>query len=155
MTSNIGVKEVSIFGKGIGYGANNIVNETQRSQKIIQKALKDKFKPEFLNRIDETIIFNRLSLDNIKEIMKNEMKDVEKNISDIGYKLELNNQAYDYIAQEGFHEEYGARPLNRAIQTYVENTVSEAIVEGDLKLGQKITIKYTEKKGIYYSISDS
>jgi ATP-dependent Clp protease ATP-binding subunit ClpC len=148
MTSNVGVKELSQFGGGIGFGGNSIVDEQERSKRIIQKALKNKFKPEFINRIDETIIFNSLSKDHIKLIIKNELKKVKARIIEIGYKLELTKTAMDFIAKEGYHKEYGARPLNRAIQKYVEDPIADAVMDGHLKEGGKIRLGYNAKDGI-------
>jgi len=153
MTSNIGVKELSQFGTGIGYGTRNtIIDEANRAEDIIKKALKDKFKPEFLNRIDETIIFNSLSQDDINIIIKNEINEVKERISELNYKLLVNKTAMDYIATEGYHKEYGARPLKRAIQKYVEDPITDAIMDGKLKEGWTITLSYTKKNGIITKI---
>ena len=112
MTSNIGVKELSQFGSGIGYAtSNSIIDEEERAKGIIQKAMKDKFKPEFLNRIDETIVFNSLSQENINVIIKNEINEVKERISELNYKLVVNKSAMEFISKEGYHKEYGARPL--------------------------------------------
>ena len=149
MTSNIGVKELSQFGKGIGYGtASSIVDEAQRAKDIIKKALKDKFKPEFLNRIDETIIFNSLTQDDINIIIKNEVKEVQERIGELNYKLVVNKTAMEFIAKEGYHKEYGARPLKRAIQKYVEDPITDAIMDGKLKEGNTIKLSYSAKDGI-------
>jgi len=148
MTSNVGVKKLSQFGSGIGYGENSIVDEQERGKRIIQKALKDKFKPEFINRIDETIIFNSLTEEHIGVIIKNELKKVKARISELGYKLELTPSAINYIAKEGYHKEYGARPLTRAIQQYVEDPIADAVMDGHLKEGGKIKLGYNVKDGI-------
>ena len=148
MTSNIGVKELSQFGSAIGFGGNSIIDEEERAANIIQKALKDKFKPEFLNRIDDTIIFNSLSPANIRVIIENELNEVKERISELGYALELTKGAIDFIAKEGYHKEYGARPLNRAIQKYVEDPIADAVVDGELKEGGTIKLGYTVKDGI-------
>jgi ATP-dependent Clp protease ATP-binding subunit ClpC len=149
MTSNIGVKQLSQFGTGIGYTTkNSIVDEEERAKSIIQKALKDKFKPEFLNRIDETIIFNSLNQENIKVIIKNEIKEVKERIGELNYKLMVNKGAMDFIAKEGYHKEYGARPLKRAIQKYVEDPITDAVMDGELKEGGTIKLSYNSKDGI-------
>jgi len=153
MTSNVGVKRLAQFGGGIGFGGNSIVDEQERGKAIIQKALKDKFKPEFINRIDETIIFNSLTEEHIKVIIKNEIKEVKARIKEIGYKLELNKSAMDYIAKEGYHKEYGARPLTRAIQRYVEDPIADAVMDGHLKKGGTIKLGYNTKEGITSKIS--
>lgn len=149
MTSNIGVKELSQFGTGIGYStSNSIIDDEERAKSIIQKALKDKFKPEFLNRIDETIIFNSLSQENLNMIIKNEIKEVKERISDLKYKLNVTKPAMEFIALEGYHKEYGARPLKRAIQKYIEDPITDEIMDGNLKEGGTIKISYSSKDGI-------
>jgi len=148
MTSNIGVKQLSQFGNGIGFGGNSIIDEEERAKAIIQKALKDKFKPEFLNRIDDTIIFNSLQPKHIRIIIENELDVVKERILELGYTLELTKGAIDFIAKKGYHKEYGARPLNRAIQTYVEDPIADAVVDGALKEGGTIKLGYSVKEGI-------
>ena len=154
MTSNVGVKELGQFGSGIGFGGNSIVDEQERATSIIQKALKNKFKPEFLNRIDDTIIFNSLKQEDINIIIKNEIKIVQKRISEIGYNLELTKGAMDFIAKEGYHKEYGARPLVRAIQKYVEDPIADAVVDNELKEGGTIKLGYSTKDGITTKVTN-
>jgi len=154
MTSNIGVKELSQFGGGIGFETgNSIVNEESRAKSIIKKALKKKFKPEFLNRIDDTIIFNGLQPEHIEVIIKHELNEVKKRIAELGIALTLTKDAMTFIAKEGYHKEYGARPLNRAIQKYVEDPIADALINGDLVDGGKIKLGYSEKKGVTSTIS--
>lgn len=149
MTSNIGVKELSAFGKGIGYETkNSIVNEDNRAKSIIKKALKDKFRPEFLNRVDETIIFNSLAQEDINIIIKNEIKKVESRVSELKFKLQVNKTAMEYVAKQGYDKEYGARPLKRAIQKYVEDPITDEVMNGNLKEGGTIKLSYTPKDGI-------
>lgn len=153
MTSNVGASQLAQYGTSIGFGENTIVDEEIRAKSIIKKALKDKFKPEFLNRIDDTIIFNPLLPEHIDLIIKNEINIVKKRIADIGYNLELTKGALKYIAEKGYHKEYGARPLNRAIQQYVEDPIADAIVEGELVEGGTIKLGHSEKIGITTKIS--
>lgn len=148
MTSNIGVKQLSQFGNGIGFGGNSIIDEEERAKAIIRKALKDKFKPEFLNRIDDTIIFNSLQPKHIRVIIENELDVVKERIAELGYTLELTKGAVDFIANEGYHKEYGARPLNRAIQKYVEDPIADAVVDGELGENGTIKLGYNIKDGI-------
>jgi ATP-dependent Clp protease ATP-binding subunit ClpC len=156
MTSNIGVKELSQFGSGIGYAtSNSIIDEEERAKGIIQKAMKDKFKPEFLNRIDETIVFNSLSQENINVIIKNEINEVKERISELNYKLVVNKSAMEFIAKEGYHKEYGARPLKRAIQKYVEDPITDAVMDGELKEGGTIKLSYNIKDGITFKVLKS
>ena len=149
MTSNIGAKELSQFGKGIGYGTKNtIANEEKRAKSIIEKALKNNFKPEFLNRVDETIIFNTLKEEDIDVIIENEIEIVKERIKELNYKLIVNKAATNFIAKEGYDKEYGARPLKRAIQKYIEDPITDNVMDGTLKDGGTIKLSYTVKDGI-------
>ena len=141
MTSNIGVSELNSFGKSIGFDTgNSIANEEARARAIIEKALKKKFKPEFLNRIDESIIFNSLKQEDIHKIIYMEIEKLESRISEVGYKLRINKQAIEFLAKEGYDEAYGARPLARTIQHHVEDSVADEILSGTLKTGDTIKI---------------
>lgn len=141
LTSNIGVKEVNSFGKTMGFETPaNIVNEENRARAIIEKALKKKFKPEFLNRIDEAIVFNGLSEEDIHKIIYVEIEKLEKRISEMNYKIDINKDAIEFIAKQGYDEAYGARPLARAIQHYVEDAVADEILNGNILEGETISI---------------
>jgi ATP-dependent Clp protease ATP-binding subunit ClpC len=141
LTSNIGVREVNSFGKTMGFETPaNIVNEENRARAIIEKALKKKFKPEFLNRIDEAIVFNGLSEEDIHKIIYVEIEKLEKRISEMNYKIEINKDAIEFIAKQGYDEAYGARPLARAIQHYVEDAVADEILNGNILEGETISI---------------
>ena len=154
MTSNIGVKEISQFGTGIGYSsANSITNDELRIKHIIEKALKDKFRPEFLNRVDETIIFNSLNQDDILKIIELELTEVKKRMSELGYNLLVNKAAKNFIAKEGYDKEFGARPLNRAIQKYIEDPITDEVMEGKLKEGDTVKISYNPTDGIITKVS--
>jgi ATP-dependent Clp protease ATP-binding subunit ClpC len=154
MTSNIGVKKLAQFGKSIGYGTkNNIIDDELRIKNIIKKALKDKFPPEFLNRIDETIIFNSLTPEHINVIIVNEINELKKRMFELGYKLILNKSIINYVAKEGYHKEYGARPLTRAIQKYIEDPITDAVMDGDLKEGGTIKLSYTPKSGVITKVT--
>ena len=154
MTSNIGIKKLAQFGTSIGYGTkNSIIDDENRSKNIIKKALKDKFSPEFLNRIDEAIIFNSLMPKHINIIIINEINNLKKRIAELGYNLALNKSIIDYVAKEGYHKEYGARPLTRAIQKYIEDPITDAVMSGDLKEGGTIKLSYSPKTGIKTKVS--
>lgn len=147
MTSNIGVKEVNSFGKTMGFETPaNIVNEENKARAIIEKALKKKFKPEFLNRIDEAIIFKSLSKEDIHKIIYLEIDRLEKRISEMNYKIDISTDAIDFIAKNGYDEAYGARPLARAIQHYVEDAVADEILVGNIKEGETIEITLDKEK---------
>jgi ATP-dependent Clp protease ATP-binding subunit ClpC len=147
LTSNIGVREVNSFGKTMGFETPaNIVNEENKARAIIEKALKKKFKPEFLNRIDEAIIFNGLSEEDIHKIIYLEIASLEKRISEMNYKIDIQKDAIEFIAKNGYDDAYGARPLARAIQHYVEDAVADEILNGNVKEGETIEITLDKEK---------
>lgn len=145
MTSNIGVTEARDFGKGIGFGANNIGKTQERISSIIQQTLKKKFKPEFLNRLDDTIIFNSLTREDISKIIGLEVNKLNKRINEMGYDMKVDKTAIDYICDVGYSEEYGARPLARAIQKHIEDNITDEILLGNIKEGDTIKISYNKK----------
>lgn len=146
MTSNIGVKELATFGNGVGFKTDaTIANKEERDRNIIEKALKKKFSPEFLNRIDDTIIFNSLKVDDIKKIIKIEIDKLKNNLTDLGYEINLDASAINFLVKEGYHEEYGARPLARAIQVHIGNLIADEILQGNITEGSKIKISYDKK----------
>jgi ATP-dependent Clp protease ATP-binding subunit ClpC len=143
LTSNIGVKEVGSFGKNMGFETpNTLLNEENKTRDIIEKALKKKFRPEFLNRIDEAIVFRGLKREDIGQIIYVELEKLEKRVSEMGYTLKINEEAIDFLANHGYDEEYGARPLARAIQHYVEDAVADEILNDNIKEGETINIIY-------------
>ncbi len=147
MTSNIGVKELSQFGKGLGFTTGaEIANEEERARVIIEKALKKKFKPEFLNRIDEAIIFNGLKKDDIDKIIYKELESLEERINEMGFELKLGKNAIDFLAKKGYDPEYGARPLARTIQRYVEDPIADEVLSGNVNEGDTLRIDYDDKK---------
>ena len=147
LTSNVGVKELNSFGKTIGFETSSaIANEDARSRSIIEKALKKKFKPEFLNRIDESIVFNSLKPEDINKIIYNEVAEVQGRLEEVGYKLDIDKAAVEFLAKEGYDENYGARPLARTIQRYVEDQVADEILNGTVKEGETIKITFDKDK---------
>ena len=147
LTSNIGVKEVSSFGKTMGFEtAASIVGEENRARSIIEKALKKKFKPEFLNRIDEAIIFRGLTEEDIHKIIYLEIESLEKRVIEMGYNLTVTKDAIEFLARQGYDEAYGARPLARAIQHYVEDPVADEILNENILEGETIEVSYDSKK---------
>ncbi|MBP6385430.1 MAG: ATP-dependent Clp protease ATP-binding subunit [Pseudarcicella sp.] len=147
MTSNIGARDLKDFGSGIGFSpkakADNI-DEIAKS--TIQNALKKAFSPEFLNRLDDVIMFNSLEREQIHQIIDLLLKKLFARILSLGYHVELTEKAKDFIAEKGYDPQYGARPLNRAIQKYLEDPVAEEILKGDLNEGDVILADYTEEK---------
>jgi ATP-dependent Clp protease ATP-binding subunit ClpC len=117
-----------------------MANEDERTRSIIEKALKKKFKPEFLNRIDEIIVFNSLKEEDIHKIIHNELDKLKERIKEMGYDLKINKAAIEFVAKNGYDEAYGARPLNRAIQRYIEDPIADEILSGNIKEGETINI---------------
>lgn len=147
LTSNIGVKELNSFGKTMGFEtAESIVNEENRARSIIEKALKKKFKPEFLNRIDEAITFRGLTQEDIHKIIYIETEKLEKRVNEMGYNLTVTKEAIEFLAKQGYDEAYGARPLARAIQHYVEDPVADEILNENFKEGDTIEVSFDSKK---------
>ena len=146
MTSNAGTRQLKDFGRGIGFSASAntglALNEQDKehARQIVQKALSKQFSPEFLNRLDEIITFDQLDLEAIKRIIDIELKGLTKRINDLGYTIELNDEAKEFVATKGYDIQFGARPLKRAIQTYIEDGLCERIVNGDIAAGAVIHI---------------
>lgn len=146
MTSNIGIKEANSFGKTMGLETpNGMLNEENRARAIIEKALKKKFKPEFLNRIDEAIIFNSLKQEDIHKIIHVEFAKLKERVTEMGYGLTITDEALDFLAKHGYDEEYGARPLTRTLQHYVEDTVADEILADHINEGDTINIVYEKE----------
>ena len=148
MTSNIGARQVKDFGKGLGFEtASQKAQSSDIEKSVIEKELKKIFSPEFLNRVDDIVIFNALEKEDIRKIVDIELSKLTKRIDDLGYKIEISNSAKDFIVEKGFDRKYGARPLNRAIQKYIEDLLAENVVTNKIKEGDKILIdKIKEKK---------
>lgn len=147
MTSNIGARQLKDFGQGVGFGTASKKAQADSHQKsVIENALKKAFAPEFLNRIDDVIVFNPLEREDIHNIIDIELDKLFKRIKDIGYDLTLSEKAKDYIADKGFDKQYGARPLKRAIQKYIEDSLAEEIVNSNLNEGDSIFMDLDKKK---------
>ncbi|KQC34014.1 Clp protease ClpC [Nonlabens sp. YIK11] len=146
MTSNIGARKLKDFGSGVGFGtAAQKSAEMDNARGVIEGALKKTFAPEFLNRIDDVIIFNALEREDIHKIIDIELAKLFSRIDDLGYNLKLSDKAKDYIADKGFDKQYGARPLKRAIQKYIEDALAEEIVNSQLEEGDSIFMDLDEK----------
>ena len=152
MTSNAGTRQLKDFGRGVGFsaaGSNGLMlneEDKEHARSIVQKALSKQFSPEFLNRLDEIITFDQLDMDAIKQIIDIELKGLYKRIEQIGYKIDLSEEAKEFVASKGYDVQFGARPLKRAIQNYIEDGVSDLIVNGNLPLGSTIHITLHENK---------
>ena len=146
MTSNIGARKLKDFGTGIGFGtASQKAQEDSNARSVIENALKKSFAPEFLNRIDDVVMFNALEKEDINKIIDIELGKLLLRIKDLGYNLNLSDKAKDFIAEKGFDRQYGARPLKRAIQKYVEDALAEEIITSHVQEGDSINIDLDEK----------
>ena len=152
MTSNAGTRQLKDFGRGVGFnsaGSSSLMlneQDKEHARSIVQKALSKQFSPEFLNRLDEIITFDQLDLEAIKQIIDIELKGLYKRIEQIGYQIDLTEEAKEFVASKGYDVQFGARPLKRAIQNYIEDGISDLIVNGDLKPGDTIHITKMEGK---------
>jgi len=147
MTSNIGARQLKDFGGGVGFGTSSKKDQADAHAKsVIEGALKKSFAPEFLNRIDDVIVFNSLEREDIHSIIDIELNKLLNRISDLGYTLNLSTNAKDYIADKGFDKKYGARPLKRAIQKYIEDALAQEIVNSKLTEGDTITMDFDDIK---------
>jgi len=141
MTSNIGSRELKDFGRGVGFKAeSNQSTSNEYSKSIIQKALKKAFAPEFLNRIDDVIMFNALTKEHIHKIIDIELKGLFERVTNLGYTIELTSEAKDFVAEKGYDVQYGARPLKRAIQKYLEDEMAEVIIKSEIQVGDTILV---------------
>ena len=145
LTSNTGSRKVQDFGSGIGFGTKTVAEEQQAEKDIINKALKKKFAPEFLNRIDEVIVFNSLTKNVVMSILNKECKELAENLKDVGeYVLKVNKAAKNIILEQGFDPKYGARPLRRSLERLIENPVAEMILKKEISEGDVINITATK-----------
>ena len=146
MTSNIGAKQVKDFGTGVGFETSNMKSQASEIEKgVIQNALKKTFAPEFLNRVDDVVIFNTLEKKDIEKIVEIELMKLIKRVEKIGFGLSLTKAAKAFLNDKSFDKKYGARPLNRAIQKYVDDLLAENVVNNNIEEGIHITLDY--KKG--------
>ncbi|MEN9570879.1 MAG: hypothetical protein RL172_2110 [Bacteroidota bacterium] len=147
MTSNIGARQLKDFGDGVGFAtAARMQNSEENNKAVIEKALKRTFSPEFLNRIDDVVIFNALNKENIFEIIDILMKGVMKRLVNLGFSLELTPDAKDFLAEKGYDIQFGARPLHRAIQKYLEDPLAEEILNMNVKEGDILIADLDESK---------
>jgi ATP-dependent Clp protease ATP-binding subunit ClpC len=141
MTSNIGARQLQEFGSGVGFNTTSrTATEEQDRKGIIEAALRKAFAPEFLNRVDDLIVFNPLKKEHIHQIIDIELSKLFHRITDLGYKIELTDAAKDFIAEKGYDEKYGARPLRRSIQKYLEDPIAEEIINSNLQEGDTLVV---------------
>ena len=147
MTSNIGARQVKDFGRGLGFEtASQKAQSSEIEKGVIEKELKKTFSPEFLNRIDDIVVFNTLDKKDIRKIVDIELAKLIKRIEKLGYVIEISNNAKDFIAEKGFDIKYGARPLNRAIQKYIEDLLAENVVSNSIKEGDHLLLDHTNEE---------
>ena len=146
MTSNIGTRQLKDFGKGIGFTSGYEENLKEHSRSVITKALNKQFAPEFLNRLDEIINFDQLEMESLVKIVNIELEGLYQRVKNIGYNLNIDEEAKRFIANKGYDIQYGARPLKRAIQTHVEDLLSEIILGSEIKEGDTIRGTYDKEK---------
>jgi ATP-dependent Clp protease ATP-binding subunit ClpC len=146
MTSNIGSRQLKDFGQGIGFSSpKSAKDDSENAKYIVQKALKRAFAPEFLNRIDDVVMFNTLSKEDIFKIIDIELKELYDRVESLNYKLKISRAAKDFIAEKGYDTQFGARPLKRAIQKYLEDEMAEVIIKASISEGDTISIGFDKK----------
>ncbi len=147
MTSNIGVRQLKDFGEGVGFSTQAKQSTSEESNKgVIEKALKRTFSPEFLNRIDDVIIFNALNQEDINKIIHILMKGVMKRLNSLGFEMEMSDETLKFIAEKGYDQQFGARPLHRAIQKYLEDPLAEEILNHRIVEGDKVVAHFDEQE---------
>ena len=146
MTSNVGTRELKDFGSGIGFAKDERAGDKEYSRAVIQKALNKRFAPEFINRIDEIINFDQLGKEAIIDIVDLELAQIIKRVTELGYSIEMTAEAKSFLADKGYDIQYGARPLKRALQNYVEDEISELLLDGALQQGDTIVVTAGEQK---------
>lgn len=147
MTSNVGSRKLKDFGTGIGFNFQSKIDEDQKIKNdVIEKELKKIFSPEFLNRVDEVIMFNSLSKENIGNIVDTEVKTTVQRLKEIGYDIVITPSLKDFLFEKGYDANYGARPLKRAIQKYIEDSITDSIINEEFKVGDKISMRYDKEK---------
>ena len=146
MTSNAGTRQLKEFGRGVGFNSTGTlglsINESDKehARSIIQKSLSKQFAPEFLNRLDEIITFDQLDMEAIKKIIDIELRGLVSRVENMGYHIEISDAAKEFVATKGYDVQFGARPLKRAIQNYIEDGLCERILGGEVKSGDTINI---------------
>jgi ATP-dependent Clp protease ATP-binding subunit ClpC len=147
MTSNIGARQLKDFGQGVGFTTKaKAESADEHSRNVIENALKKAFAPEFLNRIDDVVIFNSLDREDIHKIIDIELEKLYSRINGLGYQVKMTAEAKDFITEKGFDTQFGARPLKRAIQKYVEDPLAEEIIKSSLSEGDMIEIDLDKEK---------
>ncbi len=154
MTSNIGTRQLKDFGRGIGFSTASDLSDIEHSRGVIKKALSKAFAPEFLNRVDDLVMFDQLSKESIYKIIDLELEGFYKRVKGLGFKIEISNEAKDFIASKGYDVQFGARPLKRAIQKYLEDEMAEMIILTSVSEGDRINVEFdNENQKIIMNVS--
>ena len=155
MTSNIGSRQLKDFGQGVGFMTKaKMESSSENARGVIENALKKTFAPEFLNRIDDVIIFNSLEREDIHKIIDIELAQLFKRIKNIGYQVVITTEAKDFIAEKGWDSQFGARPLKRAIQKYIEDVLAEEVIKSKLTSNDILTLDIDkEKTDVFVTVS--
>lgn len=147
MTSNIGSRQLKDFGRGVGFNTVAKQDSAEDIDKgVIESALRKTFAPEFLNRVDDVVIFNSLTKDSMHSIIDLELEGLYQRIQRIGYTIKISKEAKDYIVTKGFDPQFGARPLKRAIQKYLEDPLAEEIIKANVAEGDSVSVDYDKTK---------
>lgn len=147
MTSNIGSRQLKDFGQGVGFNTTaRQQNRMEHEKGVLENAMKKTFAPEFINRIDDVVIFNTLERENIHKIIDIELTDVYRRIEELGYKLEVTEKAKDFLLEKGYDQRYGVRPLKRAIQKYIEDKLADEIIQTDIKQGEGFSVDVNKEE---------
>jgi len=147
MTSNIGSRQIKDFGQGVGFSTKaKQESASHHTKSVIQNALKRSFAPEFLNRLDDVVIFNSLTKEDIYKIIDIELRGLYKRVDNLGFSVEISKDAKEYITEKGFDVNFGARPLKRAIQKYLEDPMAEVIIKTSIKEGEILKVSYNKEK---------
>ena len=144
MTSNLGSRQLKDFGRGIGFTIDERAGDSDYARHVVEKALKNTFSPEFLNRVDEVVVFNSLGKEDLRRIVDVELYGLLKRVADLGYEIELTEAAKNFLTDKGYDPQYGARPLKRAIQRYVEDALAEVVIRGETESRKHIRVDYEE-----------
>ena len=156
MTSNIGSRQLKDFGTGVGFSTQaRRAEQAEMERAVIDKELKKKFAPEFLNRVDDVVYFNSLNIDDIHKIIQIELKGLFRRVEEMGYSIAIDDKALNFLVNKGWDEHYGARPLRRAIQRYIEDDLADEIIRANLRIGDHINITADEEKIIFQKESQS
>ena len=147
MTSNLGVKKLQDFGAGVGFDTTSRISGDEDLKKaLLQKELKNHFTPEFLNRLDEVIVFNPLKQTEVRQIVEIELSKLTKRLERLGYHINFTDEVKTMLADVGFDEQYGARPIKRAIQEKIEDYISEEVLRQNIKIGRNYELKYDNEE---------